>query len=217
MAGVDGVRDRWVVAVVRAPDDVAWHVVPHARDVLAASTGCAAVGVDIPMGLVERGRRRCDEEARRRLGRRASSVFAAPVRAVLDAPDHRTAPARSVALHGAGLSVQSWGLVPKIAQWDGLDLPPSVLEVHPEVSFRALAGADLAGKRSARGAVQRLRALARWLHAGPLLDGLPDGVPLDDALDALACAWTAARWARGRAEVLGGEPDALGKPMRIVV
>ena len=38
----------------------------------------------------------------------------------------------------------------------------------------------------------------------------------DDCLDAVACAWTATRWARGEAEVLGDEVDALGVPMRII-
>nr|MBA3905799.1 DUF429 domain-containing protein [Pseudonocardiales bacterium] len=38
-----------------------------------------------------------------------------------------------------------------------------------------------------------------------------------DVLDALAAAWSAARWARGDAEVLGDECDARGRPMRVVV
>ena len=48
-------------------------------------------------------------------------------------------------------------------------------------------------------------------------DDPPASAALDDALDALACAWTALRWRRGEAEVLGGEVDATGVPMRIVV
>jgi predicted RNase H-like nuclease len=40
---------------------------------------------------------------------------------------------------------------------------------------------------------------------------------LDDALDALACAWAARRWRCGEARVLGdGERDAHGVLMRIV-
>jgi hypothetical protein len=41
---------------------------------------------------------------------------------------------------------------------------------------------------------------------------------VDDALDALACAWSALRFATGRAEVLGdGQRDARGLVMRIIV
>jgi predicted RNase H-like nuclease len=48
---------------------------------------------------------------------------------------------------------------------------------------------------------------------------VPDGPGLDDALDALACAWTAQRWAAGIARTLPDEPprDNRGLPVRIVV
>ncbi len=81
MAGVDGVRGGWVVAVVCATDDVAWHVVDTAAEVLDRTRDCAAVGVDIPMGLPEGGARACDRTARRRLGTAGSAVF--PHRRVL--------------------------------------------------------------------------------------------------------------------------------------
>ena len=58
-----------------------------------------------------------------------------------------------------------------------------------------------------------MAALASWLPGVRDLT-LPRG---DDHLDALAAAWSAHRWTHGTAEVLGGEPDALGRPMRIVV
>jgi predicted RNase H-like nuclease len=44
----------------------------------------------------------------------------------------------------------------------------------------------------------------------------PAGVPLVDALDACAAAWSAQRLADGTAERVGdGTTDALGRPMRI--
>jgi predicted RNase H-like nuclease len=48
---------------------------------------------------------------------------------------------------------------------------------------------------------------------------VPDGPGLDDALDALACAWTAQRWAAGIARTLPDEPprDNRGLSVRIVV
>ena len=39
----------------------------------------------------------------------------------------------------------------------------------------------------------------------------------DDHLDALAAAWSESRWATGTALTLGGDADARGLPMRIVV
>jgi predicted RNase H-like nuclease len=41
--------------------------------------------------------------------------------------------------------------------------------------------------------------------------------PGDDGLDALAVAWSAWRWCSGSAEVLGGELDEHGLPMRMVM
>ena len=218
VAGVDGVRNQWLVAKVHA-GQVAWTVAENAATVLRATGDCAAVGVDVPMGLPDTGYRSCDLAARERLGRDRSSVFHAPIRRVLrDVDSHPAASAASRAAHGKGISIQVWHLLPKIEQWDDLPVPEHVVEVHPEVSFRAMALATVfAGKKTARGAVQRLRAVSAWLPVAPLLAGLPADAPLDDALDALACAWSATRYARQRAETLGGERDAHGRPMRIVV
>jgi len=101
----------------------------------------------------------------------------------------------------------------------GAQVHRRVVECHPEVMLAALAGpagVRLATTKSAAGALQRLRLLGDALGRG-LPPEVPPGAALDDALDAAACALAARRWARGRAEVLGGEPDALGVPMRIVV
>lgn len=93
-----------------------------------------------------------------------------------------------------------------------------VVEAHPELAFAALAAGRLvpAPKKTATGALQRIGLLEQALG-----DALPVDVPalagLDDALDAAACALVAHRWARGHAEVLGDETDALGTPMRIVL
>ena len=75
-----------------------------------------------------------------------------------------------------------------------------------------------APKKTARGAGQRIAALAALGGRRRLaLADLPAGARLDDVLDALAAAWSAARWARGAAEVLGDEHDDRGRPMRVVV
>jgi hypothetical protein len=52
---------------------------------------------------------------------------------------------------------------------------------------------------------------------GAVLATAPERVALDDALDALAAAWSARRWAAGCAETLGGELDRRNRLMRIVV
>jgi predicted RNase H-like nuclease len=216
---VDGVPGGWVVARV-APEGVTWSVVDSAAAVLTATAGCAAVGVDIPLGLpAGAGPRACDVACARRLGRARSSVFPAPPREVLATPGHDAACAVARRLTGRAISLQTFHIGPKIRDWDALPaLPGHVVEVHPEVSLRTLApDIAFAPKKTARGAGQRIAALGRWVDVAAALGDLPAGARLDDVLDALAAAWSAARWADGTAEVLGPEVDDRGRPMRVVV
>jgi predicted RNase H-like nuclease len=208
----------WVVARV-AGGVVAWSVVPSAAAVLAATAGCAAVGVDIPLGLPPGpAPRACDVACARRLGRARSSVFPAPPREVLAAPDPEAARAVARRVTGRAISLQTFHIGPKIREWDAVDLPAGVVEVHPEVSLRTLApDVDFAPKKTVRGAGQRIAALSRWVDVAAALGDLPAGARLDDLLDALAAAWSAQRWACGAAEVLGSEVDDRGRPMRVVV
>ena len=133
---------------------------------------------------------------------------------------------------GRGVSAQSYGLRRVVLAVDavltGSGVPPGprgverslaadVVEVHPELSFMALAGRapgdPLPSKKIPAGRAARLAALAIW--APDARAEAPDGG--DDGLDALAAAWSAWRHAGGVAETLGGERDEYGLPMRIVV
>jgi predicted RNase H-like nuclease len=213
--GADGCPGGWIGALVSGPT-VTWHLYADAAALL--SVPVAVTAVDIPIGLPEAGVRACDVLARQRLPGQGSSVFPAPVRAVLAAATYAEARALSVAVDGRSLSAQCFGIVPKVADVDrALDraVAGEVLEVHPEVSFALLAGGPLPRKRSAAGALARVQLLTGVFGALPT--DVPAQARLDDCLDALVCAWTAQRWLRGEAEVLGGEVDAAGRVMRIVV
>jgi len=219
VAGVDGVPGGWVVARV-VGGGVTWSVVDSAPAVLEATAGCTAVGVDIPLGLPGgTARRACDVACAQRLGRARASVFPAPPREVLAAGSFDEACAVARRLTGRAISLQTFHIGPKIRDWDAVAaLPDGVVEVHPEVSLRTLApDVAFAPKKSARGAGQRIAALGRWLDAAAALGDLPAGARLDDVLDALAAAWSAQRWVKGTAEVLGAETDGRGRPMRVVV
>ncbi len=216
--GADGCPGGWVVAEA-GPRGVRWHHVVGMAALLdlARSTGAAAVAADVPIGLPERGLRDCDVQARQRLrGGGASSVFAAPHRGALAFDTYAQARARL-----PSLSAQAFALVARIRDVDdalraaGPAVHDVVVECHPEVSLRLLTGRVLARKKSAPGALARVRALEGAF--GPVPPEAPVQAGLDDALDALACAWTARRWVTGEAEVLGGGADATGTPMRIVV
>lgn len=215
--GVDGRRGRWCGALL-TPTTLLFLDLADGADVLAAADalGAVAVGVDTPIGLpAGPDRRRCDLAARRVLspGGGASRVFPAPPRAVLAEPTHRGAVAVARSRTGKGVSVQAWQLRHAIADGAVMARDARVVEVHPELSFRAMAGRVLASKKTPGGRGERLRALARVLP-GVDLHGVPGH---DDAPDAAAAAWSARRWAVGAAAVLGGSRSADGTPMRIAV
>ncbi len=216
--GVDGWRGRWVGALLDGRT-VGLVDLPDARAVLAVP-GVEVVAVDMPIGLADDGPRACDVAARARLGRAGSSVFPAPVRAVLGTDDYAEARRVSVAATGGtSLSAQAFQLVRSIRSLDeALGDPPAghVVEVHPELAFRALDPAVTDPKGTARGLAQRLAALRPVMDVDAALLAAPPRVPAVDALDACAAAWSARRVADGAAECVGdGSRDARGRPMRI--
>jgi predicted RNase H-like nuclease len=219
--GVDGWRGAWVGALLDgrsvtllALDDVpAVLAVPHVE----------LIGIDMPIGLSDDGARACDVAARGQLAGlgAAGSVFPAPVRSVLDARDYAQARELSRAATGGrrAPSAQTFQLVPAIrALDDALGDPPrdDVVEVHPELAFRALDARVRDAKATARGLSQRLTALRAVMDVDEALATAPARVPAIDALDACAAAWSARRVADGVALSVGdGDRDARGRPMRI--
>ena len=118
------------------------------------------------------------------------------------------------------MSAQAFGIVAAVRDVDECVGPRDderIVETFPELAFQLLAGAALSGKRTAAGVAERLRALTSWrADVVDLLTFVPRGVPIDDALDALACLWSAQRWAAGERRTLGdGTRDARHLPMRI--
>ena len=216
--GVDGCRGGWLAALAGADGRVSWRWTASVTELLAQPA--EAVAVDMPIGLAESGRRACDVQARRLLGRRAASVFAAPVRPVLGCATYAEARAVLAARGGPSMSAQAFGIVAAVRDLDTAVAAADdgrVVEAHPELAFLAMTGAALASKKTEPGRVQRLAALtATWPDVADLVALAPKPAAPDDALDALACAWVARRWLRGDAQVLGdGTRDSRNLPMRI--
>ena len=164
--------------------------------------------------------RAADREARRLLGRRGSSVFAAPPREVLDrAGSCDGEPDRPGPVRGR-VSAQAWNLVAKmrdVDRWWQVD-PARVVEVHPELSFRELAGGEpLPSKRTWAGLRRRVALLAEAGIVVPDEVGDAGRAGADDVLDTAAVAWSAARCAAGRASHVprDEERDPGGRSVRI--
>jgi len=187
----------------------------------------AAIGIDMPIGLSDTGTRRCDVEARRVLGsKRASSVFPPPIHDILHIATHSEAVEMSRAKIGKGVSIFTFSIFPKIAEANSAVTPEiqnRVFEVHPEVSFWALAGVPMLHRKSRQEGFDERKVLleeATGLSL-PTRDeafGLARPAKPDDILDAVAAAWSAKRVVDGIAGRLPKEPetDSTGLRMEIV-
>lgn len=222
VAGADGCRGGWVLAMLHPDRRLVVEVVPRLDAAIAdVDAGrLAALAVDMPMGLPDGGPRACDVAARQRLGARRSSVFPTPVRATLGAPTYAEALALSRGACGRGLSRQAYNLLGKMAELDAVVRPhlqDRVVEAHPEMAFARLGGEPCVhAKRTAEGRTERL-ALLRGAGLGDLAGLRLAGAAPDDVLDAAALTLTAARVRDGAAERLGdGARDARGLRMEVV-
>ena len=184
--------------------------------------------MDVPIGLLARGARECDVEARRLLGVRRSSVFPAPIRPILTATSQADASRIRGRVEGKGVSIQTWAIVPKIVEVDACLRADHVRreivrEVHPEVSFFFLNGERPmnTAKKKADGQVERLAVLRKWTGEA-IVDALTQrrelGCKADDIVDAVVALWTAERIACGTAISIPAKPplDAYGLRMEMV-
>lgn len=227
IAGIDGCPAGWVAAIQAGPEAEV-RLAARLSDLVDSLPPRSLLAIDMPIGLPKAGPRECDLLARRRLGAaRGASVFAAPVRAALNARDYASALARHRRADGRGLSRQAFNILPKIREVDRLlhsrpALRRQIIEVHPESSFAQWNGGlpIAAGKKTRQGRRQRARLVdARWpgLREAFLAMTLRREVAEDDVLDAFAALWSAQRHVEGKAVCLPKRPprDARGLPMAI--
>jgi predicted RNase H-like nuclease len=214
--GVDAYTKGWIGVELDHGTFVTAHIAGCLTTLLSAINNIHAVGIDMPLGLVETGRRQADLDARDFVGERRNSVFLMPPRAVWKHEDNtwfddswEQANQRCRQLAGYGLSRQAWGLHVKLREANKC-LATNLHEVHPEVSFAAMNGRRPLehSKISWTGHITRRNLLAeRGIH---LPDQLRDAgnARLDDVLDAAAAAWSAHRIATGHASRLPTEPPS---------
>jgi predicted RNase H-like nuclease len=234
VAGVDGCRGGWLVILCALADGAAAPLRVSSRlctdfaAVLAMPEQPVAIAVDMPIGLLERhvpGGRTCDRDARALLGRpRSSSVFTPPTRPGLAAVTYREA----ALLNGAGMSKESFNILPKIRELDAVLMKNDqqrVFEAHPELVFARLAGGPLRhNKKTLQGRRERARLLRKVYAASfqaPLRIRLAHGlrqVALDDVADAYVLAHVARCIYAGTAQrVPEAEPPCDTRGLRMEI
>ena len=162
--------------------------------------------LDVPIGLDSDGRR-CDREARTRIGPRRNSVFNAPCREALVATSQKQASQISLGVCGKGIGAQGFGILSRIAVVDQLITPAlqtHVHEGHPELSFAVAANCHLRfNKKCRQGEAERMEILAAsGLRFDPaaVRQQLGRGwMERDDVIDAAVMLLTAVRVECGEA------------------
>lgn len=161
LIGLDGCRHgKWVAARLGP----IFEIVEDLRPLLAAAaSGNVRLVIDVPIGLIAKGRK-CDAEARAMLQQRRSSVFTPPSRSALCASTRLEASRLNVAACGKKIGCQTFGILPRIREVDHLiapELQPHVHEGHPEVSFAVASGLPMRfRKHTAEGEAERRTVLA---------------------------------------------------------
>lgn len=247
VAGVDGCKAGWVAVIRRPGAALEAAVFGRLADLVDALEPRAVIAVDMPIGLPERvahGGRGPERLVREKLGARQSSVFSIPSRAAVFAEDaafttvdawyaaHRraSAVARATSEPPRAISIQAFGIFPKIRELDALlrarsGLGERVIESHPEAAFWRLNGEramqtpkKVRGKVNPQGMEERKALLAACGIDRAFLDAAPPrGAGADDYLDAAAMMLVAGRHAAGKALPFPDPPgrDGHGLPVAI--
>lgn len=167
VVGVDACPLGWLATVIDA-DGIRTETYEEFDDFYEAYAEANQILVDIPIGLPEDERRRCDEDASDLLGSRGVSVFYPPCRSAAELTEYQEASDEHRDRIGYGLSRQAYSIGGKILQvadilgerYDGV-----VRESHPELCFAALNGQPIAySKSSDRGRGLRMKLLSDELN-----------------------------------------------------
>jgi hypothetical protein len=174
VAGIDGFRKGWVAVALDPSGDV--QVSTHASFSEVLSSQARVIAVDIPIDPPGLGVRQADAGARAFVGgSRASSVFPTPPREALEARTFAEANEIARTITGKGISQQAFALARKILEVHALaEVDERVIEMHPEVSFRELAGEPmLESKHTAAGLARRRERRRRGNRAPRAVPGGP--------------------------------------------
>jgi len=203
--GIDGCRYGWFVVKI---NQQCWEIelIKNINDLKIEDKITKQIIIDIPIGLASRDlkARECDIIARKLLGKRASSIFSAPIREILNAENYKTACSINKEFTGKKISLQTWNLIPKIKEIDNFLMKNKRYinvfnESHPELVFWFLNGKKdlINNKKSNDGILERLNILSKYdsrvfeIYNLALRKYLRKDVKKDDIIDAIALALTA--------------------------
>lgn len=233
VVGVDGCKSGWFAIVM---EDERWYtaIYKNIHNLVDDNGNAESILIDIPIGLrnSEKNGRLCDLESRKVLRHgRASSVFPTPCRSALYCSSYEAASSENIRCVGKALTIQTWGIIPKILEVDTFlgenpELIHVIRESHPEVAFWGLNNKNPMKfkKKSEDGLRERLEVLenhdarAAEIYRTAIDQYLRKDVAKDDILDALCMAITGQMVKNGIRCSLPQQPeiDDHGLPMQII-
>ena len=227
--GVDGCRGGWIAAVLDH-GDMRLERYDELSSLIEEYPSFDAFLIDMAIGLRNsKEQKRPDDEARKELGPKASTVFPIPSRDAVYADGEESQKQANIRTLGKSLAKQSIAIIPKIRELDTFlnDHPEyknKILESHPEVDFARLNGAVLMSrKKEEPGPSQRIAILSEFLDQKELYRMYNKAKELrcnqDDLIDAICLAVTGALYAHGQYETIPAEPelDERGLIMQLIV
>ena len=226
--GIDGSKNGWVGVKQNLKHEGSSKVLFSNKLIDFISLDIELIIIDMPIGLdknIQQGGRLVDKEARKKLLKRKSSIFNAPIRDVLKAKSYDEANNISKR-KGLGISKQSWNLVPKINELDQIlqiKTRPQIYESHPELCFQTMNDGKLRfSKKEKLGIKERKNILIKNGFDRKFIDNnlkKNKNFQPDDFLDACALSWTAKRIINKQNIDLPEDPeiDELGIIMQMKV
>src|ERR1700722_20046377 len=118
VVGVDACRGGWVAAALDGGRLTEIRVTATLAEIVDGFPDARVIGVDMPLGLLERGWREADRLAAAPLGARRSRLFMVPPRGAGAGETYPGAVAacRRLTAPPAGFSRQAWGLKDKLGE-----------------------------------------------------------------------------------------------------
>jgi predicted RNase H-like nuclease len=223
--GLDGFRHGWVAVWIDGEERYIEYF-PNITDALSRAFDIAMV--DMPIGLPDRGYRRCDIEGKKILGAAGSRVFLGARRTLFDFKSAPEANRWATTIDEKGISSQLWCLLKKLREVDSAMTAArqqAVMECHPELVFYRLNNSRpvSASKKKPEGIVERCRILKQygfldldeWLRPRTRNpnNGRVPGAARDDVLDACACAIAA----QDRSQRIPSEPELDARGLRMEI
>ena len=227
--GVDGCRGGWIAAVLDH-GDMQLKRYKYISSLVEEYPSFDAFLIDMAIGLRNsKEQERPDDEARKELGPKGSSVFPIPSRDAVYADGEDAQKHENIRTLGKSLAKQSIAIIPKIRELDTFlnnhpEYKNKILESHPEVDFARLNGTVLMSRKQEEpGPSQRIAVLSEFLDRKNLY-GMYDkakelGCKQDDLIDAICLAVTGALYSHGEYETIPAEPesDKKGLLMQLIV